>query len=328
MAKSFHELSQRAQLIVFGLMCVLAAAGAWQVSIGPGSAELETRRAHLAKLESEIVRVQAIADKLPALQREVRSLQVALRETTASIPEEKDPQEVLASLLRSGGRVVARPGGLEASQRSSTRRSTSEWPIAADVRGRLPRPRPVLRSARGDVAADFGVGSQHQDQDQAQWARQRPGDLCGDHVRVPPGSGRRPADANVRKGRPAMTVMTRAIRFTMGASVLATDGGDAVDTQRPRFRSAPRSARRRLRHPRASALTTALAAATRSSRSSRRVALRLAQSRRRDRRHGLGSFLLADVTVTGLVRFGKRDDRHHPGRRQDELRREAGQQAR
>ncbi len=109
MAKSFHELSQRAQMIVFGLLCVLAAAGAWQVSIGPGSAELETRRAHLAKLESEIVRVQAIADKLPALQREVRSLQVALRETTASIPEEKDPQEVLRQPAGSGGRVVARP---------------------------------------------------------------------------------------------------------------------------------------------------------------------------------------------------------------------------
>ena len=98
MAKSFHELSQRSQMIIFGLLCVLGSAGAWQVSIGPGSAELETRRAHLAKLETEIVRVQAIADKLPQLQREVRSLEVALRETTASIPEEKDPQDVLRNL--------------------------------------------------------------------------------------------------------------------------------------------------------------------------------------------------------------------------------------
>ena len=98
MAKSFHELSPRAQMIIFGLLCGLAMAGAWQVSIGPSSAELETRRAHLAKLESEIIRVQSIADKLPALQREVRALEVALRETTAAIPEEKDPQDVLRSL--------------------------------------------------------------------------------------------------------------------------------------------------------------------------------------------------------------------------------------
>ena len=99
MAKSFHELSQRAQMIVFGLLCVLAAAGAWQVSIGPSSVELETRRAHLAKLEGEIVRVQAITDKLPALQREVKALSAALIETTAAIPEEKDPQDVLRHLL-------------------------------------------------------------------------------------------------------------------------------------------------------------------------------------------------------------------------------------
>lgn len=134
MAKSFHELSQRAQLIVFGLMCVLAAAGAWQVSIGPGSAELETRRAHLAKLESEIVRVQSIADKLPALQREVRSLQVALRETTASIPEEKDPSEVLASLLEVAGEssldlAAWKPNNIV------EKAQYSEWPIQLTFEG-------------------------------------------------------------------------------------------------------------------------------------------------------------------------------------------------
>ena len=36
---------------------------------------------------------------------------------------------------------------------------------SARPRGRLPRPRPLLRSARRDVAADLGVRSRHQDQD-------------------------------------------------------------------------------------------------------------------------------------------------------------------
>ena len=134
MAKSFHELSPRAQMIVFGLLCVLAIAGAWQVSIGPGSAELETRRAHLAKLEGEIIRVQAIADKLPALQREVRSLQVALRETTASIPEEKDPSEVLASLLE-----VASESALDLAAWKPNnivdKAQYSEWPIHLTFEG-------------------------------------------------------------------------------------------------------------------------------------------------------------------------------------------------
>jgi type IV pilus assembly protein PilO len=98
MAKSFHEFSPRAQTTVFVLLCALAVVGAWQVLIGPARAEIEARRAHLAKLEGEIVRVEAITAKLPELQREVRALEVSLRETTAAIPEEKDPQDVLRNL--------------------------------------------------------------------------------------------------------------------------------------------------------------------------------------------------------------------------------------
>lgn len=134
MAKSFHELSQRSQMIIFGLLCVLGSAGAWQVSIGPGSAELETRRAHLAKLESEIVRVQAIADKLPQLQREVRSLEVALRETTASIPEEKDPQDVLRNLYE-----LSSDSSLDLARFEPTaivaKAQYSEWPIKVNFEG-------------------------------------------------------------------------------------------------------------------------------------------------------------------------------------------------
>jgi len=134
MAKSFHELSSRTQMIIFGLLCVVAMAGAWQVSIGPGSAELETRRAHLAKLEGEVVRVQAITDKLPALQREVKALQVSLRETTAAIPEEKDPQDVLRNL-----HDVAAESSLDiASFKPSeivAKAQYSEWPIQLTFEG-------------------------------------------------------------------------------------------------------------------------------------------------------------------------------------------------
>ncbi len=134
MAKSFHELSQRSQMIVFGLLCVLAIAGAWQVSIGPGAAELETRRAHLAKLESEIVRVQAIADKLPQLQKEVKALQIALRETTSSIPEEKDPQDVLRNLYE-----LASESSLDLARFEPNaivaKAQYSEWPIKVSFEG-------------------------------------------------------------------------------------------------------------------------------------------------------------------------------------------------
>lgn len=134
MAKSFHELSSRTQMIVFGALCFVAVAGAWQVSIGPDSAELETRRAKLAKLESEIVRVQTIADKLPELQREVKALSVALRETTAALPEEKDPQDVLRSL-----HDIASESSLDiASFKPSpivAKAQYSEWPIQLGFEG-------------------------------------------------------------------------------------------------------------------------------------------------------------------------------------------------
>lgn len=98
MAKSFHELSPRAQLVIFGLLCALTAVGAWQVLIGPERSELESRRARLTTLEAQVTRVQASANKLPQLQREVRALEVALHETMAVIPDERDPQDVLRNL--------------------------------------------------------------------------------------------------------------------------------------------------------------------------------------------------------------------------------------
>jgi type IV pilus assembly protein PilO len=109
-------------------------AGAWQVSIGPSAAELDTRRAHLANLEAEIVRVQAITDKLPQLQREVKALEVSLRETTAAIPEEKDPQDVLRNLHE-----VASDASLDIASFKPNpivdKAQYSEWPIQLTFEG-------------------------------------------------------------------------------------------------------------------------------------------------------------------------------------------------
>jgi type IV pilus assembly protein PilO len=134
MAKSFNELSAKTQYIIFGLLCIVAVGGAWQVTLGPDSAQLEERRAKLAKLESEIVRVQSIADKLPQLQREVKALTVALRETTAALPEEKDPQDVLRNL-----HDIASESSLDISSfkpnQIVAKAQYSEWPIQLGFEG-------------------------------------------------------------------------------------------------------------------------------------------------------------------------------------------------
>ena len=134
MAKSFHELSPRAQLIIFGLLCALTVAGAWQVLIGPLRADVETQNARMAKVETEVARVQAMANKLPQYQREVRALEVALRETMAVIPDERDPQDVLRNLHE-----LASESTLDLATFTpkpvTAKTQYSEWPLQLGIEG-------------------------------------------------------------------------------------------------------------------------------------------------------------------------------------------------
>lgn len=98
MAKSLHELSPRAQMMVFGLLCVLTLGGAWQILLGPAQSEISAARAKLSLLEGDVNKAQLVAMRLPAAEREVRALEASLRQTEAVIPEEKDPQDVLRNL--------------------------------------------------------------------------------------------------------------------------------------------------------------------------------------------------------------------------------------
>jgi type IV pilus assembly protein PilO len=134
MAKSFHDLSPRAQGVVLSLLCVLTVAGAWQMLIGPERVELESRRARLVTLEGEVAQAQATAARLATFQREVADLELALRETTAVIPDEKDPQDVLRHL-----HALASESALNLSSWKPrdivSRAQYSEWPIALGFEG-------------------------------------------------------------------------------------------------------------------------------------------------------------------------------------------------
>ena len=98
MAKSLHELSSRTQNIVFGLLCVLMVAAAWQLLISPEEEGIANARARLSALDGDVKKAQLVAMKLPAVQRDLRALEASLRATQAVIPEEKDPQDVLRNL--------------------------------------------------------------------------------------------------------------------------------------------------------------------------------------------------------------------------------------
>ncbi len=135
MAKSFHQLSPRAQAVVLGLLSVMTVAGAWQVLIGPERVELESRRARLSAVEAEVSQAQATAARLAAYQKEVAELELALAETTAVIPDEKDPQDVLRHLHQLASESALnlstwKPGDVV------SRAQYSEWPIALGFEGR------------------------------------------------------------------------------------------------------------------------------------------------------------------------------------------------
>jgi type IV pilus assembly protein PilO len=134
MAKSLHELSPRAQMIVFGLLSVMAIGGAWQVILGPMRTELDDRRSHLENLEGRVAAAQVVAAKLPAAEREVRDLEVALRETTAVIPEEKDPQDVLRHLHDLASQSLLNIASFTPKP-IVTKAQYSEWPIELGFEG-------------------------------------------------------------------------------------------------------------------------------------------------------------------------------------------------
>jgi len=98
MAKSLHDLSPKAQIIVFGFLSIAGLGGAWQVMLGPAQTEIAAARVRLSTIEGEVNKAQLVARRLPAVEREIRALEVSLRETQAVIPEEKDPQDVLRNL--------------------------------------------------------------------------------------------------------------------------------------------------------------------------------------------------------------------------------------
>ena len=134
MAKSFNDMSSRTQMIVFGVLCVLIIVAAWQMLIGPARVELATREARLSVLLGEVARAQATANRLLTFEHEVQALEVSLRQTTAVLPDEKDPQDVLRNLHE-----LASEAALDISSFTPkpivTKTQYSEWPIELGLEG-------------------------------------------------------------------------------------------------------------------------------------------------------------------------------------------------
>ena len=134
MAKSFHELSSKAQVAVFGFMCVLTVVGAWQVLLSPERAVIEERSSFLTTLEADVTKAQATAARLVLVQREVKALEASLQETTAVIPDEKDPQDVLRALNELASESMLGLAGFT-NKSIVTKAQYTEWPVTLSLEG-------------------------------------------------------------------------------------------------------------------------------------------------------------------------------------------------
>lgn len=132
--KSFHELSPRAQMVIFGLLSIMTVGAAWQILIGPARGELATRRARLSGIQQDVARASATAKRLPVLEKEVATLEASLVATTAVLPDEKDAQDVLRQLHE-----MASDSSLSLSSFTpktiADKPQYSEWPIELGLDG-------------------------------------------------------------------------------------------------------------------------------------------------------------------------------------------------
>jgi type IV pilus assembly protein PilO len=134
MAKSFHQYSPRAQAIVCAVLSAGVLFAAWRVLIEPERAEVKVRRARLAAVNAEVAKATLVAQRLPAVQKEIKLLEAALLQTTAILSDEKDVQVVLAGLYG-----LASESNLGMSsfipKPIAEREQYTEWPIEVGLEG-------------------------------------------------------------------------------------------------------------------------------------------------------------------------------------------------
>lgn len=134
MALSFNDLSPRSQFGVFVLLAMMLVVAAWQLVLGPARADLASREARLVLLQGELARARATAARLPAAERDVKTLEESLLQTTAVLPDEKDPQDVLRHLHELASEAAVNISSFTP-KTIITKTQYAEWPIQLGLEG-------------------------------------------------------------------------------------------------------------------------------------------------------------------------------------------------
>jgi type IV pilus assembly protein PilO len=134
MAKSLHQYSPQAQVMICGLVALAGLGAAWQLLISPERTELATRKARLAVITADVEKATMVSQRLPEVQKQVAALEAKLLQTTAILPDEKDAQVVLRGLYG-----LASESNLSISsftpRPTAEREQYAEWPIEVGLEG-------------------------------------------------------------------------------------------------------------------------------------------------------------------------------------------------
>jgi type IV pilus assembly protein PilO len=134
MASRFSDLSMRGQVLVYAVVCLAVASLAWRMVLGPARDELAANTRRLTKLQADVVRERAATANLPAVLKDVSTLEASLRQTTRGLPDERDPQDVLRML-----QAMATESALQISSFTAkaivAKAEYSEWPMELGLTG-------------------------------------------------------------------------------------------------------------------------------------------------------------------------------------------------
>jgi Tfp pilus assembly protein PilO len=104
LVRKFDDLSARTQGLVFVLLTLLVLSGAWRTWLAPERLALESRKARLAAILAEIVKLRATAIALPSAQRELRTLEARFTraEQSPAVPSEQILTALHDAAIQSG----------------------------------------------------------------------------------------------------------------------------------------------------------------------------------------------------------------------------------
>ena len=130
----FSKLPWHAQLGAFATLALAGVGAFWYFYASPAQAQIASKQAQVAKLDTEIRQGLATTKRLPEFRREVTVLEAQLERLRAVLPEEQDVADLLRRVQAMATQSNLKIRGFTPA--AITRREMhAEWPIGLKLEG-------------------------------------------------------------------------------------------------------------------------------------------------------------------------------------------------